>query len=489
MRRAERYAGLLALVLGLLHWWLAPRSGTDLAAQLARASFARDAPLTPVDLSWYGGVHPYGYSLLAPWVMALLGVQLAGLVGAVGGSVLLARLFRGSVRPMLASLVGALFVTANVASGRTTFALGAVAGLATLCVLPRRRAAAALAVLTALLSPVAAAFLGLAAAVLVLHRRTGGWTVGVAATVPVVILAVLFPGGGTQPYTVRSALPTLLLALALAALTDVPVVRTGALLYCLAVLGFLAHDDPFGSNIQRLGLLLASALLLATVRRRGMVTLAVGAGMLAWQAAPMWGDLRAPHAPPMGALRTELVRLDAHRVEVVAPRDHRESWYVAERVPLARGWARQQDYVLNPLFYEGSLTAATYLDWLHDHSVDHVALPRMAALDFGSTREGTLLRFGPVAGLEPVWQDEDWVVYAVADPRPIAPGLVSSSRTTLTLRVERGVVDVNVRWSRWLSVEGPACLERRGDTVRLRASGSGLVVLGSGLTPEGHCPT
>ena len=65
MRRPERYAGLLALVLGLLHWWLRPDSGTDLAAQLARASFARSAPLTPVDLSWYGGMHPFGYSVPA----------------------------------------------------------------------------------------------------------------------------------------------------------------------------------------------------------------------------------------------------------------------------------------------------------------------------------------------------------------------------------------------------------------------------------------
>src|SRR5689334_23253951 len=111
MRRPERYAGLLALALGLLHWWLRPDSGTDLAAQLARASFAREAPLTPVDLSWYGGVHPFGYSLLSPWVMALLGVQLSGLLAAVAGSVLLARLLRDTDRPLLGALLGAVFVT------------------------------------------------------------------------------------------------------------------------------------------------------------------------------------------------------------------------------------------------------------------------------------------------------------------------------------------------------------------------------------------
>ncbi|MDP9183941.1 MAG: hypothetical protein M3P04_14360, partial [Actinomycetota bacterium] len=184
----------------------------------------------------------------------------------------------------------------------------------------------------------------------------------------------------------------------------------------------------------------------------------------------------------------ELVQLGAHRVEVVAPRDHRESWYVAEQVLLARGWARQQDVGLNPLFYKGSLEATDYLDWLHEHAVDHVALPRTARLDFGSAREGKLLRAGPVTGLTPVWQDAEWVVYAVDDPVPIVEGLLTSTRTELTIQAQPGVLEVRVRWSRWLSVDGPACLERHGDDVRLRVAHVGLVTLSSRLTPKGHCP-
>jgi hypothetical protein len=485
--RAERHAGLLALVLGLLHWWLAPDSGTDLAAQLARASFAREAPLTPVDLSWYGGVHPFGYSLLSPWVMALLGVQLSGLLAAVGGSVLLARLLRDTPRPYLASLVGAVFVTADVASGRTTFALGAVAGLAALCALPRRRAATVLAVLTALFSPVAAAFLGFAAAVLVLHRRTGGWTLGLAAAVPVVLLGVLFRGGGVQPYSQRSAAMAAVAALVVVGLTALPVLRTAAVLYGIAVVALLAHGNPFGSNVLRLGLLVAATVLLATSGRRGLPLALAAAGLVAWQVSPLWGDVDAQDGPPLHALRTQLVALHADRVEVVAPRDHRESWYVAERVNLARGWARQQDYVLNPLFYKGTLTPEDYLGWLREHAVDHVAVPRRATLDFGSTREGALLRGAPVPGLDEVWQDADWVVYAVASARPVAPGLLESSRTRLRMQLEPGTVDVHVRWSRWLSVTGPACLERHGDEVRLQVREAATITLGSRLTPKGHC--
>jgi hypothetical protein len=270
-------------------------------------------------------------------------------------------------------------------------------------------------------------------------------------------------------------------------LASVPAVRTGAALYGAAVLLLLLHDDPFGSNVLRLGLLLAAPVLLATAARRNLVVLPVALLVVSWQIGPTWADLETHEAPAMAGLRAELVSLGARRVEVIAPRDHRESWYVAEKVPLARGWARQQDYVLNPLFYKGTLTAERYLSWLHERAVDHVAIPRTGRIDFGSKREAALLRHGPVAGLRPVWQDAGWVLYAVADPTPVAPGIVAATPTVVRLDAVPGTVDVHVRWSRWLSVSGPACVERRGDEVRLRVSAAGVVTLGSGLRPRQHC--
>jgi hypothetical protein len=482
---------LVALVLGVLHQFLAPDSGTDLAAQLARASFARAAPLTPVDLSWYSGIHPYGYSLLAPWVMALLGVAVSGLLAAVAAAVLFARLLRESERPWLASVVGAVFAVANVASGRTTFALGAVAALAALVLLPRLRWVAVCAVLTALLSPVAAAFLGFIAAVLVLHRRPGGWTLGLASTVPVALLGVLFPGSGIQPFSWDSALPAVMVALVLAFLTTVPEVRTGAVLYAGAVVVFANHDDPFGSNVLRLGLLVSASLLLATSRGSSLVVLAVTVGFLWWQVDPTAADLEAGPGPRLAALTEELVHLQSRRAEVVAPRDHRESWQVAEHVPLARGWSRQIDLKDNPLFYKGTLTQRAYHDWLLEHSVDSVAVPRTAVLDFGSTREGELLRQGPAQGLVQVWSDRDWTVFRVADARPLAAPpatVVSAGRTTLVLRSDvTAEVRVDVRWSRWLSVKGSGCVQRDGNRTLVRFTHPGTVTLGSGLLPYGHC--
>jgi len=480
----------VALVLGLLHPLLLPDSGTDLAAQLARASFAREAPLTPVDLSWYSGIHPYGYSLLAPEVMAVLGVALSGYLAAVVAAVLFARLQRESERPVLAGVVGAVFAVADVASGRTTFALGAAAALAALVLIRRRRWMLVMAVLTALLSPVAAAFLGFAAAVLVLHRRTGGWTLGFGCAVPVVVLAVLFPGGGTQPFSADSAVPAVVVALVLAVLTASPLIRTGSVLYAGAVVFFANHDDPFGSNVLRLGLLVAAALLLATSRRNTLLVLAVSVGFLSWQTDPTRDDLHADDGPPLSALTAELKRLDIHRVEVVAPRNHRESYVVAEQVPLARGWARQIDVGRNPLFYDGTLSASTYRSWLLSHAVDAVAVPRGVALDFGAKAEAELVS-GGVDGLQQTWRDAHWTVYRVLGARPLAEApaiVVSSSRTQLVLQADAPAeVRVNLQWSRWLAVKGPGCLERDGGHVRLRFTRAGTVRIGSSLFPDSGC--
>jgi hypothetical protein len=444
-----------------------------------------------VDLSWYGGVHPFGYSVLAPWVMAVLGVTVAGLLAAVAGAVLLARLLRDSERPVLAGVAGAVFSVADVASGRTTFALAAVAALGALLVLPRLRLAAVLAVLTALLSPVAAAFLGFAAAVLVLHRRPGGWTLGIASTVPVLATVALFPGGGVQPFSTRSGVLAIVAAALLFTVTSVPMVRTGALLYIAAILLLLNHSDPFGSNILRLGLLLAAALVLATSRWPLVLVLAVTSYCLWWQAGPTIGDLQDTPSVSYASVTHQLERLGSRRAEVIATRDHRESWAVAARIPLARGWARQIDEVRNPLFYDGSLEATSYRAWLLDHAVDAVAVPQHATLDFGSTAEATLVLAGAVEGLEEVWQDKDWRLYKVLGARPIASApavVVSSTREALVLRTDAPAeVTLELQWSRWLTVDGDGCLVHDGSTVRLRLRRPGQVTVTSSFRPAPTC--
>jgi hypothetical protein len=477
----------------LLHLLLAYPSGTDLAAQQARASFAREFPLTPVDLSWYAGVHPFSYSLLSPGVMAVLGVALTGLLAAVAMAVLLARLLRDTARPLAGSLIGAVFAVANAVSGRTTFALGAVVALAALVLLPRRVPAGALAALSGLFSPVAAAFLGLAAAVLVLRRLPGGWTLGLCASLPVVALGLAFPAGGIQPYETGSAPYAVVAGLVLALLTHSPSLRVGALLYAAAAAVLLLVADPFGSNILRLGLLVAAPLVVATATEHPRIVAPVAAALVLWQAQPALSDLAAPPPPPFQALNDTLVRLGAMRVEVVPLRDHGEAAQVAPVVPLARGWSRQEDTARNPLFYEGNLSADRFERWLVEEGVDHVALAPDARIDGGGRAQRALLLVGTVPGLREVWSDEDWVVWRVETAEAIAPPpllVVRTDRTTVRL-ISTAATDapLKVRWSRWLSVSGPACIARDGDTSRLRVSGPGEIVVSSrlALRPPGQC--
>jgi hypothetical protein len=68
--------------------------------------------------------------------------------------------------------------------------------------------------------------------------------------------------------------------------------------------------------------------------------------------------------------------------------------------------------------------------------------------------------------------------------------VLDTDRTTVTVRSDGPVeVELKVRWSRWLSVDGPACVARDGDGTRLRFSAAGTAVVGSRLSlrPTGHC--
>ena len=438
-------------------------------------------------------MHPFGYSILTPYLMAAIGVGVTGLVAAVAGAVLLARLLRDTPQPAAGAYTGAVFCVADIVSGRTTFAVGAVFALAALVVLPRRVPAAVLALLTALSSPVAAAFLGLAAASLVLRRKPGGWTIGLAASVPVGILGWLFPSGGIQPYEYASAPYAVIAGLVLALLTHSWSVRLGALMYTLAAAFLLLTPDPFGSNILRLGLLLAAPLVLATATEHWRIVVPLAAVLMWWQLQPPYADLRAKPPPPFAAVTHELVALGTQRAEVVPVRDHGEASHIAQYVPLARGWSRQIDTGRNLLFYRGALSGEEFRQWLIDNAVDTVALATNARADRAGRGERALLLVGKVKDLQRVWSDDDWIVWRFRAAKPIAGApvqVLSTDRTSIALRSpEAAYVDLVVRWSRWLSVTGPACLEKHGSWTRIRFSGPGAATVSSSLAirPRGHC--
>jgi hypothetical protein len=157
---------------------LAPPMGTDLSAQVARADFVSAYGPRPIDLSWYGAVNQYGYSLYSAALQAALGVRVVGAVAAVvaaaGFAYVLVR--ADARRPLLGGLLGAVVAVGNLVSGRTTFAVGLALGTLALTVLvaprpgrPARLAlAAALTALATWASPVAGLFLGVAGGALLL---------------------------------------------------------------------------------------------------------------------------------------------------------------------------------------------------------------------------------------------------------------------------------------------------------------------------------
>ena len=109
-----------------------------------------------------------------------------------------------------------------------------------------------------------------------------------------------------------------------------------------------------------------------------------------------------------------------HRVEVVDTASHWASYYLArQRLPLARGWYRQDDFPQNALLY-GDLTPGRYLGWLHRLAVLYVVLPDVE-LDYSAQAEAKLLR-SSANPLRPVERLAHVTVFEVPHARTLVSG-------------------------------------------------------------------
>lgn len=266
--RAEIAAGLVAAALGVAYLLL-PRMGSDLAAQVARAGFFADHGYLPIDLRWYAGVDQLGYSLLSQPVMAAIGVRATGVVALVAAAIALAALLRrsGARRPLLGALFGAVCIAGNLLSGRVTYGLGVLFGVAALLALTYRRlrwAAIIAALLASATSPVAGLFLGLAGVALLASRRiSDGLLVAVPAAIPLALSAVLFGDGGWMNISHQDALRAIVTSLVVAALVPWRPVRVAGLLSAAGVLASALIHTPVGLNATRLVVMFALPVLAA----------------------------------------------------------------------------------------------------------------------------------------------------------------------------------------------------------------------------------
>lgn len=473
--------------------------GTDLSAQVAWAHFVAANPLAAYDFSWYGGTAPAAYSVLAPYVLAAIGprigIALASLCCAAAMGRILDR--HHTARPRLASIWLAIGLFAGMIAGRATFTLGLAAALAAICALEvgwsrpvvRRGTAAAAAVLCTLLSPVAGIFLGVAAAAFGLTgRRADGATLAVATGLPLLALGILFGSGGVQPITILSAGPAALAAVLVAA--GAPrswrVVRVGAVIYAIGVVSVLVLPTPVGSNVERLGLLLAGPLLVSMWIRHRSVLVAGTLVIAAWQIAQPVRDLLSGRPSPASQSQTRslvrhlrAVHADTARVEAVPQYGHWESAELAAVVPLARGWERQVDTVRNPLFYQGTLTAAAYHAWLRAEAVRYVAISDSTP-DYAGVQEAGIVRRGE-PWLIPAWHNSEWTLYRVAGTAPLASppaSIIATTPVTVTLRMPTpGSTVVRVHWSPFLRVDHGGRLVAAGTWTRLRVTRPGRYTL------------
>ncbi|WUW18944.1 hypothetical protein OG707_14040 [Streptomyces sp. NBC_01465] len=501
-------AAALAVPLYLLWAIFLATGGGDLAAQVAWADFVSRHPGSPYNLSWYGGSYVGNYSLIAPQLMALCGVRTVTVLSGIAGSWLAASLFvrSGVRRPLWPALLATLTLWCNVASGRSTFALGVALALVSCLALmgsPHRLVVAALfSALATMASPVAGLFLLVVAAGLLLDRDVRRAAALAAPPVAVVgLTTLLFPFSGEMPMAASDVWKPVLFSVLLAVLAprDWRVVRYGAGVYAVGVVLTALVPSPVGSNVIRLAELFGPPVLLAALLAHGVQLVRRIAFALALALSVQWVAQHTVHVlrmstpVPSWASETKgvvaaLDRLgaDRTRVEVVPAVNHRETSALGPHVDLARGWNRQLDAERGGLFYDGTFSAATYRSWLDRWAVGYVVLPE-GTPDWAAEDEAALVRAQP-SWLKLVWQDSGWRIYQVKDATPLVAGagasVVSSDGADLVVRARgRGPVTVRIAYSPWLRADG-GCLERTGEWTLLNVPAAGEYRIDSSYRPH-----
>jgi hypothetical protein len=512
MRRALAHplAPVVGVALAAIAYLLVRPATADMAAHAFRAWLFDTEGMTVWNAQWYGGHHVLGYSMLFAPLAAWPGPAWVGALAAVAAVAAFTPLARAAA-PSAGAAAAATWlfgagVMSNVVIGRMPFTLGiALAVTAWLCTERSARgsrwwlaAASALALASVLASPVAGAFLMLAAAARAAGVGRSELGRSAAVAVPVALgggtMALLFPEGGDDRFVATAFWPMLAVAVAGAALVAPGrrALRLGALLYVVVLVAAFVIPTPFGQNALRLPVLLGPALLLlaprASAPRYALAAVVVALVYLQW--LPAVRAVAEAHGDPS---TEESFYADAReflaeavqpgeRVEVAFTHNHWEAAHLATAVPLARGWERQLDEKANPLFYDGrKLTPARYHRWLQEKGVHWVALPD-APLDYSAEAEARLLRAG-TGYLELAHASDGWRIWEVTDARPPASGGARVVRAgPAGFEVESGgPTVVRQRYTRyWRSDD--ACLSRApGGWTRVTPVHGGRVEVHAGF--------
>jgi hypothetical protein len=498
---AVAIAGGATALVAFIQIVMRPNS-SDAANQRFRSALFGEVGPNPWNNRWYGGHHTPSYSLLSPPLTWVFGGLVVGLVTHFVSVLLWARVVdRANMVGHLrrTGAIGAFAVTAAAPAviGQSAYALGVLVGLGAVWAWQGDRVWLTLTMgcLAALASPAAGVFVGCIGGGLWLagtaRRSAAAMAAGPAATFAAV--SALFPEGGEYyPYSGGGAAVAMLCVVLVAAAGWRFVhVRWMVGTYAVLVVATIVGLTGMGHIASRLTGLMAAPAMVLMARWRTPLVIAVATALIGYQWAPATGTAFAVLGPVRSAeafqpLADVVARYDGVvMVEVVPLRAHDESEHAALQFPIARGWHRHIDRRDNILFYDGTLTAATYQDWLVDHGVTLVAIADVR-LDYGGTAERDLLE-DPPGYLVPVYRDDVWRVFEVS-PRP---RLASEPATmtgldgdSFTLQFSAaGSSTVKIHFSPWFTVDGQACVAAADDGwTEVRASAAGTVTVRARLS-------
>jgi hypothetical protein len=462
----RRNTGVLApaaasAVLAALLVWLGP-PGADLAAHAYQRALFLEHGFVLWNNFWYAGRYSFvTYSVLYYPLAAAFGIKLLAVLivtGSVGAFTVAVRHEWGehatwSIRAF--AVVWALLVV----SAAYPFMLGSALALVAVCFLQRRRLwpFAGCTLLTLAASPIAFLLLVVLLVAVALARRVerGALLLPALAISAVggleLLLRRMFPARGSFPFSLAEFVAAATFCLIGIGLTwDVArarLLRWTFVVYLAACTSAFAVASPVGENIARLRFVAVPiAFLILSLRNWRPRPVCVLALVLAvsWNVTPLAASfVRAVHDPDAhAAYWAPAIRYlhrhvpASYRVEAVDTAGHWPADFLARaRVPLVRGWFRQEDFPQNQVLY-GQFGPAAYLKWLRKLSVRYVVLTS-ATPDYSSKAESELLRSGR-SGLRVVFRTPTIMIFSVPSPRPIvAPParVLRLGYTSLTVKI------------------------------------------------------
>jgi hypothetical protein len=504
-------AALAGALAALLAWFGPP--GTDFAAHVFQLHVYLQHGFALWTNYWYAGRYTFvGYSVIYYPLAALIGIRLLAVLCVAASTAAFTLVTRQTwgEQTVWATRFFAVVAAASVVTAAFPYGLGLAFALTTLVAIARRHLAlfGLLSALTLASSPLAFLFLLLVLGAVAVSRSRQevlkpALIAGAICAAGLVVWR-LFPDHGAYPF----ALSELLAALTFCGLGVAMTWRVERarilhrLFIAYAIVCVLAYLIPsnLGGNVVRLrDAAIPIAILTLNLRRWRplpvaaiVLALAVSWNLssLVWSFARVSGDPTASVRYWQPVVHFLHYRLSpSYRVEVVGTADHWEAVYLPQgRIPIVRGWFRQDDFPQNELLYD-HLTARSYLTWLRRLSVRYVVLTD-ATPDYSARNEIALLRDG-TSGLPLVAVLPHALVYAVPSPTPLVTGpghphVEALSESAITMRLSQpGRYHVGIRYTPYLRSPRSCVSEAKDGMTVLTSPRAGRIELRFAVTTKG----